>query len=766
MNKLRQSLIITYSNQKARDIKRQANGVDKVITLEQLIMEMFERKQLKTLIENTMGSAIIYKIIQDNQIEYFSYLDENAESLGLIFNFIVMCQRNNLAFSMLLSGAKLKAVELINKHYQSYKLKYNLADMSDVEEIALSEWDNSYFDTYTDVIMDDFQVGDINFLQSKKQLEVFNKLAGYSKFSETQKATVSNKQVKPKHEVFDTNDEVRTALKIARKLLEKGESASEILIVASDITEYAPIYKLFLAEYGLQGYSSLGTSLSSFHDTNAPKVKMALQQYKTEVKKLETLYGKFGLKFGDKQKESLKSSMKILDEKIGIELTEPNQLVGLTRRYKHIVFMGTDINHFPPLSKDNFLYTYDDELKYFHANNYFTSSVTQYQELKRLSDNLYIITASYSGKRELTLSIAIDHNFDETIDVSDIKSVSELALDAKTVIPDENAKNYFESISGDKLTCFDGIGVEGIKASHLSASQINKYLSCPLAYLYSNKVRLEAPRQSEEGFDVMEQGSLMHLCFELFGRQIKESANRSKDQVELYRLMYDISLEAYNDEQTVECRSNGENINHQIFLSTLQAGLLDDREPGLLAKFVDYYIENAEHLDYFQRSEFEKEFLLDSNLQPYKRKDEDDYNYFIRGFIDRCDNLDNQVNVIDYKSKKISSKSGKHKETQEKISLLKDVQLGLYSLYVKQMYPEKTYYSAMLSFKGEHKAAHFGELVHEEFNDDYEKKLKEIVFDTKDGVEAGNFGFNNNDEKTCEWCDFKFICHGSMLEKN
>ena len=229
--------------------------------------------------------------------------------------------------------------------------------------------------------------------------------------------------------------------------------------------------------------------------------------------------------------------------------------------------------------------------------------------------------------------------------------------------------------------------------------------------------------------------------------------------------MYDISIEAYNHKDTVENRGE-ENIHHQIFLFTLQAGLNDERDAGLLAKFVDYYIERAEELEYFQNTEFEKAFALDDALKPYAIQDENDKNYFIRGFIDRFDNLKSQINVIDYKSKKIGSKSGKHKETQEKIDELKDVQLALYILYAKQQYPGKEYYSSMLSFKSDNKAAHFGELHHESFDDEYETKLKGIILDTKEKIENGEFGFDNSDEKACGWCDFRFICHEGVLDKN
>ena len=767
MNTLQQNFYITYSNQRARDLKANAslNPLDKVITLEQLILETFEKNNFQIIIDDIIGSSIIYKLIQDHDIKYFSYLGSDADSLNTIYNFMVKCHRNDVPFDALLNDDKLVVLKEIDALYQTYKTSHNLVDSADVEEEVLSSWDDGLLTKYNDVLVDDFSVDEISFIKSKKQKEILAKLDIYSKVAKETTSTHTCKMIQPSNVVFDSIDEVKTALKIARKLLEEDLSADEILIVASDTAEYAPLYKLFLDEYSLQGYSSVGTALSSFHSTSEPKVKRALDQYKSQIRSMEALYARLGLTLSDSAKESMKASVKILDEKIGIELTEPNQLVGLTKTYKHIIFIGTDINHFPPSAKDNFLYSYEDDVNHFYANNYFTSSQTQLEELKRLSENLYIITATYSGKRELTPSILLDGRYDETIELSDVKSMSELALDRKTSVPEPNTKDYYESITSETLTKFDGNDVEGLKATHLSASQINKYLSCPLAYLYSNKIRLQAPDQKDEGFDVMEQGSLMHLCYELFGQKIKETQNRSRDKEELYDLMFSMSIEAYDHKDTVESRGE-ENIHHQIFLSTLQAGLKDERNAGLLAKFVDYYIERAEEFEYFQNTEFEKAFALDDNLRPYEMKSKDDKNYFIRGFIDRFDNLASQINVIDYKSKKIGSKSGKHKETQEKIDELIDVQLALYILYAKQQYPGKEYYSSMLSFKGDSKAAHFGELEHENFSDEYKLKLKEIIFDTKAGIENGVFGFDNSDEKACGWCDFRFICHEGVLGKN
>ena len=760
-----QNLYITYSNQKVRELKQNSNiaPFSKVITLDGFIDELFQKNSFDVLLDDRVATSIIYKIITDAKIEYFSYLSSDAASLYTIYSFIVKCHRNNISFETILSGSKLEAIEKIDYFYQEFKKNHHLVDTSDVETIALSYLSDDCFKEFDKVIVDEFQVGGINYIKSHLQNEIIKQLSHFQVAQNDFASSNPPKLITPSNEVFDTIDEVKTAIKIARKLLLQNEKAEDIIIVASDIGEYAPLYKLFLDEYKIKGYSSLGTPLGGYYDSTNPKVQSALLLYAKEILKIEKLYRKLGLKLEEHHKESIKESFTIMDEKVGIEITEPNQLVGIAKRYKHIIFIGTDINHFPPKSSDNFLYSYEDELNYFYANNYFTSSQTQYEELKRLSDNLYIITASHSGKRELSKSIIVDGKFDEVIDISDIKSINDLALE-KTTILGEN-EPYFKSITNDEFTQFDGMDVENIKATHLSASQINSYNSCPLGYLYKNKLKIEAPKQSDEGFDAAEQGSLMHLCYELFGKTIKEEMIQSIDKEELYELMYQISLKAYNDEETQKNIDN-ENIHHQIFLSSLQAGLKDEREKGLLAKFVDYYIKNADEHLYFTKSEFEKEFALDSELKPYKLEDENDRNYFIKGFIDRFDNLKDVVHIIDYKSKKVD-KVDKEKQTQ--IDELQDVQLALYILYASQAYPNKIYDSYLLSFKGNDEGVPFASLSNDgdsAYDDEYEQKLKQLIFDTKANIEAGKFSFNNSDEKVCGYCDMRFLCHSGVLSKN
>ena len=781
MNNLSQNLYLTYSNQKAKDLRKQGvvQPLDKVVTLETFILKLFEQNSFEIIIDDTIATSILHHIIQTNKIEYFSYLNEDAQSLNTIYNFITKCKRNDVVFDSLLNDEKLNAIKKIDSIYQEYKEKNNLADIANIEQNVLENFELYFTHNYEEIYVDNFQIGDINYLKSKTQEKILIKLKNSQTLKQVTLSQTQPKFIKPSNDVFDTIDEVKTALKIVRKLMEDSVSDDEIIIITSDIQEYAPLYKLFLAEYEIQGYSSIGTPLSSFHNTKNPQVQVALNSYKTQLKSLTLLYKKLSLTLSETTKENLKNTITIGDEKIGIEITEPNQLVGLSKRYKHIIFIGTDINHFPPKANDNFLYSYEDDVELFYANNYFTSSQTQLNELKMLSDNLYIITATYSGKRELTPSILIGSMFDETIDVSKIKSVNELVLSNQTQTPYSATKKYYKSIASETFTSFDGDGVEGLEATHLSASQINKYLSCPLAYLYSNKVKLKSPSQIEEGFDVMEQGSLMHLCYELFGIYIKENSIKSIDKNELYDIMYKISFNAYRHKDTVEQRGKPklvENIHHQIFLSTLQAGLKDERQLGLLAKFVDYYIDRAHKFEFFKNTEFEKKFALDNNLKPYTLKDKNDTNYFIKGYIDRFDNLSNQINIIDYKSKKVESKI--HQETQDKINELKDIQLSLYILYASQEYSNSRYIASLVSFKADKKpdkktkkkeynfANLYKETESEIYNSEFETNLKKLIFTTKENIENGQFRFDNSDEKMCEWCDIKYICHESVLSKN
>ena len=768
---LNQNLIITYSNQKARELKKSLkNPLDKVTTLSAFVNEFFEKHSFKTLIKPIIATSFIYKTIKDENIEYLDFISQNSNTLDLIYDFILKINASKVDLSKILKNEKLKAIELLNSKYQEFKNKNNLVDINDVFQLAIDNFDKNDFSKYEKIYLDNFEMENIKFYKSNLELEL---LKLFSKISKPLEQTINTNTNAKLHKLtkqpFDINDEVESALKLSRKLLEDDENlkSSDICIVTTDIGEYAPIFRLYLPKYELKGFDSKGISLKLFNGKKSSnlQVKMAFDAIEKELKFYDESCKKFDLSVNlEKLKEKLIEDTYILEDKIGIELTEANQLIGLDKQFEHIIFIGTDINHFPPKRSDNFLFTSQDAQEYFCENSYFENSLLQYEELKKLSKNLYILYPKYKEKRELSASIIIDKNIDNFVDISNIQAKKEKI----------QKEDFLSSITSNEFTKYDGLGVIGVNANHLSASQLGSYAKCPLKYLYINKLRIKTPREDEDGFDVAQMGTLMHSCFESFAKKVQ--GNKILGIETFKSIMFDVLQEEY--ESFINNPDNEikeENIFHILYKYTLARGLKDDKNDGLLIKFINYYEEKKEELNYFINSEFEKEFVLDNELKPYKLVDENDKNYFIKGYIDRFDNLKNQVNIIDYKSKKAN---GVLQDKIDEIFNFKDFQLGLYTLYATQEY-KKDVDSYLLTFKTDNNYTKFArvttnnELIPQNrgkdtgvwYDENYKNDLKSNIFSIKEKIENGNFRFDRNDDTYCGYCEIGFMCNKSLISK-
>ena len=305
---------------------------------------------------------------------------------------------------------------------------------------------------------------------------------------------------------------------------------------------------------------------------------------------------------------------------------------------------------------------------------------------------------------------------------------------------------------------------------------MGSYAKCPLKYLYINRLRIRTPREDEDGFDVAQMGTLMHSCFESFAKKVQ--GNKTLAIESFKSIMFDVLQEEYQSFiNNPDNEIKEENIYHILYKYTLARGLQDDKVDGLLIKFIMYYQENKEELNYFINSEFEKEFALDSDLKPYKLVDENDKNYFIKGYIDRFDNLENQVNIIDYKSKKANT------ILQDKIDEIinfKDFQLGLYTLFATQEY-KKDVDSYLLTFKSDNslytkfaRVTTNNELIPQNrgkntgvwYDEEYKDDLKANILLIKEKIEQGNFRFDSSDDTYCGYCELMFMCNKSLLIKN
>ncbi len=778
MKKLNKSIYITYSNQRVRALQEelsQNSSFSQVMTLDNFIQNLYFRHQVKSLFPSDLGATLIYQIIKNEQINYFDYLNIHSTSNMRIYDFIVKCKQNDTDIAQFCSGEKYNAIKQINDNYQLYKKHYNCVDIADVECFVSknSEFLRQHLDQYSNIYIDSFQLDEISFLKSKYQVDIYATLSQFAIKVEEYKLQSKAIQYFPKYQPFDKFDEVKTALKLIRKLLDDGAKSNEVLLVCSDIKLYAPIYRVMLDEYKLKGYDSLGRSLRLLQNENKNIIKDKLSQ-------IEKLAKRFAIKINvEVLKEKILDNSYVLDEKVGIELTEANQLIPSERGYEHIIFIGADMSKFPPKENDNFLYSQKDAQTYFYANNYYQDSLVQYQLLKTLCNHLYIISATNEGKKLLSPSMILDSNINNTFDISSIISETE-GYKKREVRKSKSSSllNYFASISTRQMTNYDGIGVENIKSKHLSASQINSYQSCPLKYLYINKHRIEAPKEESQGFDASEKGTLMHTCFEYFSKEVQ--GNKSIALSDAYTIMRRVLDKAYTElfiyEETTNPKPLTRNIYHDIVYSEFLKGLSGENSKSVLTKFVDYYIENCQEFNYFSNSKFEFQFALDNNLKPYYLRTSDDTSFFIKGFIDRYDDLDGCVNIIDYKSKKSNTILI---QKLEDISSFKDVQLGLYMLYARQCVLNKEHNASLLTFNSDKPYLHFSKISsnNEEipivrnkatgvlFDEKYEEGLKTRIFEVKEKISNGEFAFNNNDESVCGYCEIKHICHHSVLHK-
>ena len=798
---IKQTLFITPTTQRANEIQKKYNknyNFLKVITLNNLINELFEiYDSNKLLLDKNIALHIIASLISKSSNDYFKYLSNSKGSLEInetietIYEFFIKLQTNDISIeSFNYPTTKQDALIGLYKSYQDYKSSHNLVDKSDILDMALNMAlinISDYLSKYDEVYVDEFEIENIKLTGSKKEQQLLNKILQNSskKVDKKQKTADTNLY---QNFAFNSYDEVRTAIKIAKKLLldDNTLTQEDIVIISSDFAEYSVYYKILSDEYGMKLYDTIGVPLNSFDKSNNDYlVRKAILDYKEKVKRDISTLKYLGIKYNKEiLEQKILSNSFVRTKAEGILFSEANKLIGLENGYKHIIFIGSDITHFPPTQSKNFLYTDKESIEKFNTNNIYDASVTLYNELKRLSDNLYIVTATYKSKRKLSQSIIIDKNIDNEFDISDIQSRNDLLKSDNNRIVEDGLQKYQNSISSSAFTSFDGdIDAEFPQGKKLSASALNTYEKCPMQYYFSSVLKLNAPEDSQDGFDIAGRGTLMHECFEYFVKAAKKDSNDflNKPKKELYDIMLNCSNQAYKSNAIQKIIGDKEeNIYHKIDLAVLQNGLEDiqSQNKSELAKFVDYFIKNK--FEGFKNSNPEELFMLDSefnvidldNKTPNEIEQISKNNRFIKGFIDRLDNLEDGVNIIDYKSS-VGSKNIKDFKSES----LKDYQLGIYMLYATQKYPNKNNYSAhLLSFKEKDKPSsqdyntsisipynNRGTII--EFDNEYIKTIKQQINKISANISNGKFTFDNRDEKTCEYCNYKHICHQAVLDK-
>ena len=773
-------LILAPTLRHAAQVKRDhPNPLSQSLTLVGFIDMLYERHGAKRPIDTTEAAQILGALLKRVPRVLFDYLTPEAEALETIVSYMIATKRNGVEIEAFeFEPAKEKELEKMLTHYNIFLKRHGLADAGDVEKevLKLLQQQPEICKPYGKIIIDAFESNGVHYESSALQAEILAQLIrlGGLQYERSTQDVAAPRFFAPHPAPFDQVDEVASALKIARRLLEDGVKAESLVIVASAVDLYAPIFDALLNTYGLSGYSTKGVPLRHYmplietmdtgtDDPMLIEAANALTSVRTAAKRKQERLHQLGI---DVEPERLLDSL--IDRtsvrssrRAGIMITEPNQLLALDR-IEHLIFVGTDMDHFPPRASENYLVTAMQKESLLHGNSLYRSSYNHYQQMKRVAENLYIVTASYKAKTPLSRSMLITEHC-EPFDISGYKSAREWPVQGKWVQKKEMAP-YLGSLRSDELTQYDGMDVGHVPVKVLSASKLNSYAMCPRRYFFDQVLKLQPAQKMDEGFDVMEQGNIMHQCYERFARAVKakEITLGSHVSDSIQKVMKEIAIAVYTEYLNHE--GVQENVMHRLYLQDLMSGLdhASDDPGGVLQNFLIYVTQHRTLLDHFSSSEFEMFFGLDAAFNPT----DDKQKHFIRGFIDRIDLHETRIRIVDYKSKKADSIDTKK---IEQMQTFKDMQLPLYTLFARRRYNREVE-SVLHTFRSRHthlefaKAATFEQpAAYLHYDDEYEDALITRIKAIKTSIESGDFRYDDSDETYCGWCGYALMCHRKAI---
>lgn len=286
--------------------------------------------------------------------------------------------------------------------------------------------------------------------------------------------------------------------------------------------------------------------------------------------------------------------------------------------------------------------------------------------------------------------------------------------------------------------------IEILKAKHLSASSLKRYLSCPAQFYFAEIEGLSKPDEVKEYLDAGMQGTVFHAVMQdLYGTKKDFTAA-------------DIAA-ILKDKDRIEESAN-RHIAEQLNTTEITGRTIIDRH--LILQYV------------YKTLETDLNLLRDKGCTLHIHDLEKTFYTTIGGFsfkgkIDRLDSLTTgTVRVVDYKTGKVNDKDRTDDITENTISAIfgeknegrptVSLQMLIYDLMVRGNYTgkilENAIYQPAALFK---KAGPVCGPVSDGILQSFETTLKDFLKEMEKAT--GNWE-KSGDEKTCGYCDFKTIC--------
>lgn len=224
----------------------------------------------------------------------------------------------------------------------------------------------------------------------------------------------------------------------------------------------------------------------------------------------------------------------------------------------------------------------------------------------------------------------------------------------------------------------------------ISASALNKYLSCPLDFYYRYLVEFGEEKSVEEGVESNTFGSFIHktleLLFKPFAQRDEEgnyvtpppppiSTSHIDKMIHGYKsILHNQFLDFFGGDESLF--KNGKNLlSYEMAMEITKNVLIKEKE----------FLSNTSEAVYIEQVEAAMKTEIEVNVNGQLKKIK------FKGYIDRIDRIGDKYRVIDYKS-------GKVNDDDVKFNLLEDglkqsfkktkhaLQLTLYCLFFKEKY--------------------------------------------------------------------------------
>ncbi|HPE21026.1 MAG TPA: PD-(D/E)XK nuclease family protein [Candidatus Mcinerneyibacteriales bacterium] len=267
-----------------------------------------------------------------------------------------------------------------------------------------------------------------------------------------------------------------------------------------------------------------------------------------------------------------------------------------------------------------------------------------------------------------------------------------------------------------------------------SASAFNEYLSCPLKFYFKYIERLKEPQSLIDDPDASLFGTIIHNSMQELFKPFKGKILTENDLESIKRRLSPVIDKAYSSQLPGVEMDKGKNYINRRIMAHLIGKLLDHEKERLPFKILA--LEERRDVSFSHK---------ERNLR-------------LGGFIDRVDEKDNTIAILDYKTGQIKSLTPPKGRDPGELAFYQNrkemVQLLFYSL----LYPSsQELRPGLISFTALSNPYYWlpGKKLGEDLSKEA-RRMAHVVFD--DILEESRPFVQTEDTKDCEYCPYRNIC--------